>query len=196
MKPSERYRRDAEVMLTFRNAFVDLLNHSRPVEASYLRTSMGPQAGMAESRWLEMRSAVASASGPAAVAYRRYGGALTLRNAAFMMNNVDPVMNWELSFKDPEQMPPHEVASIMDAVIATAKEHAEDARQRERGLTGLIAAFLRWPENLREAVGPGRTQRTAAGAIGVVGQIIVGLIVTGIAALLAAAFKAGWAAVN
>ncbi|MDQ6933896.1 MAG: hypothetical protein M3130_01100 [Actinomycetota bacterium] len=103
------------------------------------------------------------------------------------MNNVNPVANWESS-KDPQQLEPTTVVSTVESAIARARQSAEEAAERERGLTGLIAAFLRWPSTLREAVGPDRSgQRAAAGVIGVLGQILVGIMASVLAAGLIAA---------
>lgn len=99
---------------------------------------------------------------------------MTLRNAAYVMNDVDPMANWELSLRDPEQFAPHTLIASVESAIARAKQEAIEATGRERGLTGLIAAFLRWPSDLREAVGPGHpAQLAAASVIGVIGQILV-----------------------
>ena len=133
------------------------------------------------------------AAGAAASAYRRYGGTCTLRNAAYIMHDVDPVSNWEMSFKDPEQLPPPSVVSSVEAATARARQEAADAAKRERGLTGLIAAFIRWPSDLRAAVGPGHpAQRRAAGLVGFIGQIVVGAIAGALTAGIVAAVAALW----
>lgn len=104
------------------------------------------------------------------------------------MSGIDPVANWEMSLRDPAQLAPETIISAVEAAIGAAAQKAEDARPRERGIVGLIAAFLRWPSELREAVGPGHSaQRTAAGVLGVLAQLVVGiigsLIATGLVAL-------------
>lgn len=159
----------------FRNAYVDLVNSSRLSEGAYFN----PQLGRAvdNQTWQARRSAVAASAGAAAMAYSKHGGVFTLRNAAYIMNGVDPVTNWEMSIRDPEQLAPGMVISSVESAIARAKQEAVEALGRERGLTGLIAAFLRWPSDLREAVGPGHpAQLAAAGVIGVIGQILVAAI--------------------
>ena len=92
------------------------------------------------------------------------------------MNNVDPITNWAMSIRDPEQMPPESVVASVETAIGIATELRDQVKQREHGLIGLIAAFLRWPQDLREAVGPGQAQRRAAGAIGVFGQLVVAAV--------------------
>ncbi len=177
-------------MMTFRNAYVDLVNCARPRQDVFL-LALGP--GVDPASWQAKRRAVASAAGTAAVPYGRYGGTLTLRNAAYIMHNVDPVTNWELSLRDTAQLSPEMVVAAVDAAIARARQEADDAAQRERGFTGTIAAFLRWPANLREAVGSGHpAQRTAAGVIGIFGQVLVGALTTALATGLAAGAVAVW----
>jgi hypothetical protein len=109
------------------------------------------------------------------------------------MNNVDPVTNWEMSLRDPEQLSPQSVVASVESAVARATQEAEDAARRERGLTGLIASFLRWPSDLREAVGPGHpAQRAAAGVIGVFGQVLVAAVGGALSIGLATAAVALW----
>ena len=151
------------------------MNHARPKEGTYFLPELGP--AVDNQTWQTKRSAVAASAGAAAMAYARHGGTFTLRNPAYIMNNVDPVTNWEMSLRDPEQLSPHAVVSSVESAVARATQEAVEAANRERGLTGLIAAFLRWPSDLREAVGPGHpAQLAAAGVIGVIGQPLVAAI--------------------
>lgn len=192
VKPSERFKRDAEALLRFRNAYVDLVNHARPHrEDMYALLELRPSTDHAT--WQRKRTEVSSAAGMAGAAYGRHGGTMTLRNAVYIMHDVDPLTNWEMSLRDPEQMSPETVISSVDSAIARAQHLWREAAERERGLTGLIAAFLRWPSNLREAVGPDRSaQRTAAGLIGVAGQVVVGAITAALTAGLVAGVVALW----
>lgn len=82
-------------------------------------------------------------------------------------------------------------SSVEAAIVAATAEH-ETAKGRERGLVGLIASFIRWPQTLREAVGPGRAPRAAAGAIGFLGQIIVGALSSALAVGLLALVLSLW----
>lgn len=189
VKPSKRYNQDAEQMMAFRNAYVDLVNHARPVSDGWSLPEL--QSATDAHSWQMKLAAVASAAGVAASPYGRYGGTFTLRNAAYIMNNVDPVTNWEMSLRDPEQLSPQTIIGSVEAAIARARQEAADAVERERGLTGLIAAFLRWPSDLRDAVGSGHpAQRTAAGFIGVFGQVLV----TGVGGAVTIGVVAGFVA--
>lgn len=186
MKPSERFRRDADALSLFRNAYVDLVNHAKPYrEDTFSMVVLRPNTDNAT--WQKKRSEVSGAAGMAGAAYGRHGGTVTLRTMTYVLPNIEPLTNWEMSLRDPEQLDPETVISSVESAIARARQLSQDAAARERGLTGLIAAFLRWPSNLREAVGPGRSaQRRAAGLIGVVGQVLVaafgGALAVGLAA--------------
>lgn len=170
--------RDANIMMAFRDAYVELTNNARRVSDGWSLATLEPD-GISRARWVELYSAVATAAGAAGPVYGRYGGTVTLRNAAYIMNNVNMLVNWELSIRDPEQLPIHMLISSVESAVARARQLADEAAERERGITGLIAAFLRWPSTLREAVGPEHgAQRTAAGAIGFFGQLVVGILAT------------------
>jgi len=185
-------------MHAFREAYVQLVNASRTGSrnGSFL-PSLVPGNGVNAQEWNRLRSKVAATCGAAGPSYNRHGGTFTLRNAAYISNNVNPVDNWDLSFRDPEQFPPETVLSAVEAAIASAAQKASDARDRERGVTGIIAAFLRWPSTLREAVDPESSgQQWAAGVIGVAGQIVVGIVAsvlaTGLVAVGVLAFRAAF----
>lgn len=190
MKPSERCLRDAELIHAFREAYVDLLNSSRMAPGEFILPVL--VAAVDHVTFQRKRSAVAIAAGAAVSAHARYGGTSTFHSGG-MVSSVDPMVNWELSFRDPKQMQPQHLVSLVESAEARARQAAAEAAQRERGLTGLIAAFLRWPANLREAVGTGhRAQRRAASVIGVFGQVIVGALATALAAGLVAGAVALW----
>lgn len=190
VKPSQRCIQDAELLIAFRTAYIELLNSSRLTSDGLFKVLIAKTPG---ADYQFKRRDVALAAGRAGHAYARYGGTLSLRNAAVIRHDVNPVVNWEMSLRSPDELPPELVLSSVESAIGTAEQEANDAAQRERGLTGLIAAFFRWPANLREAVGPdNRAQRTAAGAVGILGQIIVAAIATALGALLVTATTNLW----
>lgn len=189
MKPSQRFAADADLLIAFREAYVDLINSSRGTSDG-LYTTM--TSAVSQPDYQVKRREVALASGPAAVAYSRYGGTYTMRRAVAV--HVNPVLNWEMSLRSPADLSPHLVVSSVEAAIGAAHEKAREAKQRERGLTGLVAAFLRWPANLREAVGPdSQAQRNVAGAIGMFGQVVVATLATALAAGIVAGVAELWA---
>lgn len=193
MKPSERYLLDSNLMMDFRNSFVALINNARPVPKSITMVELRPADGVTQETWSQLYSETARAAGAAAAAYPRYGGTFTLRNPAVIMSDVDPVANWQMSIEDPQQLDPMRVIASVESAVAQARQKSAEAKDAERGVTGVVASFLRWPANLREAVGPGRSaQRTAATVIGVVGQIVVGAATAALATGLVAGIVALW----
>jgi hypothetical protein len=78
-------------------------------------TQLGP--GVPQDRWNRLRTEVALAAGRAEPAYNRHGGVFALRNAAYAMSGVSPVTNWELSLRDPDQLPPHTLVSAVESAI-------------------------------------------------------------------------------
>lgn len=190
VRPSQRCIQDAELLIAFRTAYIELLNNSRLASDGLFKILVAKTPGP---DYQFKRRDVALAAGRASHAYARYGGTFSLRNAAVIRHDVNPVVNWEMSLRSPDDLSPELVLSSVESAIGTAEQEANDAALRERGLIGLIAAFLRWPANLREAVGPrNRVQRTAAGAVGILGQIIVATIATALGALLVAATTNLW----
>ena len=190
MKPSQQWQHDEDHLLAFREAFIALINASE-LTGDWMDHQYIPKGDRKE--WSRLRSEVAIAAGVATHAYLRAGGGTyTLKNAAYIMNNVNPVSNWEMALKDPEQMPPETVIGSIETALGVASTEKDLAKSRERGLIGLIAAFLRWPQDLREAVGPNRGQRRAASAIGVFGQIAVATIGGALAVGVAAGAVALW----
>lgn len=194
MKPSERYRADVQALNEFREAYVSLVNATKPVQPMFI-TELHPN--IPQDQWERLRLRVNVAAGTAIPAYQRWSGAtLTMRNAAYVMQGVNPVVNWEMSLRDPHQMRPETVLGAIETAIGSAQQQADQAAAREHGVIGLVAAMLRWPSELRDAVGPGhRFQRRAAGAVGVFGLIMVTAVGTALAAGIVAGVVALWHAV-
>src|SRR4051794_36955 len=104
VKPSLQIRRDAEALLRFREAYVALVNASRPHQPTFI-TQLGR--GVPQDEWNRLRTEVSLSAGRAEPAYHRHGGIFSVRNAAYTMSGVSPVTNWEMSLRDPDQLPPH-----------------------------------------------------------------------------------------
>lgn len=153
-----------------------LVNNSRPADENLggdERVPVGPT-----DQWQAQRQRVSMAAGDARHAYERHGTYLTGPGLAWM--DVDPVRDWELSLLGSSRLQPTNVVSAVDMARATAAREHRDALEREKGLKGVLADFLRWPAELREVVGPSPAQQRAATAIGVFGQLAVGTITTAV----------------
>lgn len=180
------------MIAAFLDAYLELINNTVAEQDASWEPIRAPRADIAPQQWNEFRHAVSRAAGAAGPAYARYGGTFTMRNAAYVTPGVSPVANWEMSLRAPQQLSPDTVVSLLEAAVAAAQHEADEALERERGITGLVAAFVRWPSDLREAVGPGRVERAAAGAVGVFGQIVVAAIGGALAVGVAAGAAALW----
>lgn len=71
MKPSMQFTDDAEALRHFREAFVALVNASRPHQPVFI-TQLGP--GVQQEQWNSLRTQVSFAAGRAQPAYDRHGG--------------------------------------------------------------------------------------------------------------------------
>lgn len=173
-KPSTRIVQQGQRLDEFRSAFIELVNASKPTGGDWDLPRLIPN--VSNDRWSQLQRDVAIAAGAAQEAYgANGGGTFTMRNAAYM-TTVNPIANWHFALERPDELKPQMVVSAVDLAIGQARTRYESAVEHERGLVGVIAGFLRWPQTLREAVGPSWTQRTAASALGVVGQVIVGAV--------------------
>jgi hypothetical protein len=173
-KPSARIEQQGKRLGEFRHAFIELINASKPAGGEWDRLRLVP--AVPSDRWSQLQRDAAVAAGAAQEAYSANGGGtFTMRNAAYM-TTVNPIANWHFALERPDEFKPQMVVSAVDLAIGQARTRYENALQYERGLVGLMASFLRWPQTLREAVGPSWTQRTAAGALGVIGQVLVGAV--------------------
>lgn len=173
-KPSARIEQQGHHLSAFRSAFIELVNACAPAGGDWEPLRLVPT--VSNDRWSQLQRDVAIAAGAAQEAYSiNGGGSFSMRNAAYI-TTVNPIANWHFALERPDELKPQMVVSAVDHAIGQARTRYEDAVEHERGFVGVIASFLRWPQTLREAVGPSWTQRTAASALGVVGQVIVGAV--------------------
>lgn len=118
--------------------------------------------------------AVAVLSGEAQRAYAENQGRLfTVQDGIYLRTNVDPISHWILLLKDDVDLSPAEVITATNVAIGRAQERIDTAQSHERGLTGIVSAILRWPDDLRAAAGPGKGQQRAAKSVGIAGQVFV-----------------------
>lgn len=180
MKPSEAIKRDLGLIIEFRDAYIALLDSSRRVD-NWPRDEYVP--AVDKDTWAALDQKVAVAAGAAQYAYERQGGGTFTTPT----DRFNPIANWSRSIQDAEAFKPRDLLTGVEGAIGSAAADCAAAADRERGLVGFIASFIRWPQTLREAVGPGWAPKTAAGAIGFIGQVMVAALgaalATGIVAL-------------
>lgn len=172
MKPSKKHKINAERLSEFKDSYVHLINASTRTD-TFPRKSLGPSSDIES--WLQLRTIVSRNAGPAGPIYLIYGPIYQTQTGPWVNRNFNPVVGWETSINDLVQFPPQTLIAALDGAIARAETEAKDAQARERGLTGIIARFIRWPLELREAVGGGQTSQSIAVTIGFLGQVLVGL---------------------
>jgi hypothetical protein len=98
---------------------------------------------------------------------------------------VNPIADWRNSLRPMHPVTPDLVQSHCLQLIGSANHLRETARLREAGLTGLLARFLRFPYEVREAAGVNlRSERAQRGAfvIAVAAQVVAALAVAAILA--------------
>ena len=172
MRPSQRHSVNASRLREFRNAYVQLINASIRND-TFPRTSMGPLVDTKD--WMALFDAVSRSAGPAGPIYLIYGPIYQTHSGPWVNGAFNPVVGWKTSIDDIEQFPPQTLIAALDGAIARAETESLDSQIREKGITGLIARFIRWPLELREAVGRGAAVQNVAMTIGFIGQVLVGL---------------------
>jgi len=181
-RPSVQTRADLQRLREFQLAFVELVNASEGT-AFGLR-ALVPKSDEAE--WMAKRQRTALMAGAAASAYQRQsGGTLQVQNFG-KMQKIDPVANWQIAIDAPISLEPKVLVSTIEYVVGTTQVRLEEELGRERGIFGVLAAFLRWPDDLRDAVGGSRKRRRSAKAVGVAGQVFVATLSTVLAAAIVA----------
>jgi hypothetical protein len=167
----------------FQQAFVELVNASE--KSAFGLRALVPKIDEAE--WMAMRQRTALLAGTAASAYQRQsGGSLQVQNFG-KMQAIDPVANWQIAIDAPVSLDPIVLVSTIEYVVGITQVRLEEALGRERGIVGLLAAFLRWPDDLRDAVGGSRKRQRSAKALGVAGQVFVATLSTVLAAAIVGA---------
>ncbi|APF34907.1 hypothetical protein [Microbacterium paludicola] len=163
VKPSKKIERDIARLERFRDLFSELFDGPEP------------RPGLVQE--------VAIAAGESRQAYADHDGRMfPVQDDIYLTPNATPMTHWKSAFHDASDLDPMTVVAAVDLAIGRAQQRLEESREREKGVVGLIAAILRWPSDLREAVGPSPGQKRAAQALGVIGQILVGACATAVGA--------------
>ena len=96
----------------------------------------------------------------------------------------NPIVDWQRSFLG-AGVSPDTVASYTRQLMGMYERRAADARDKEKGLVGLLATFVRFPTDVREAAGlSSKAGQASAFLVGVAAQVLAALIVTGVLATI------------
>ena len=133
----------------------------------------------------DLVDATAQAAGRAEAAARYAGGLVAFGGGT----PINPISNWRASFNPIHTITPGVIENYCQQLIGRLEQLTTQAQQRERGLVGLIAAFLRFPDDVREAIGEGATRRAkrSAFAVAVAAQVVGALIVAAVITLIGVA---------
>ncbi len=189
MKPSESHRRDAEAIRTFRDLYISV---SDSVSSAWWHADITRRVDPRDvwlngdvdrTEWDQRCRATSDAAGRATDAYGRFGVVLQTRIWMRKVFDATPLTIWveTLYGGGGIHLKPWDLISMLDTAIGKASQKAEDAKRSEKGIKGVIASILRWPNEIRESAGEDHKIQGALGyGIGVGGQIGI-LVIAGIA---------------
>lgn len=138
---------------------------------------------------------VSRAAGKASVAAGEHSRLISITQFG-QRTTFDPIANWQHSIEDPQQLPAKMVLDCCEGIIGALEAKAQEAAAVEGTLVGRIAAFVGFPARVRAAVAaehPGMAK--AAFGVGVMGQVVIGVLVTVLGAGAVAGIVALWSAV-
>lgn len=183
MTRADEFRNQARNVATFRDAYVRLISLSRVVSDStfYSHRMRVPKEGH-ESEYYSLFSHVARLAGAASVGP---GGV------------VREVANWKQSLDDVEALSASDVVESCEGVLGILEERAKALDHRDKTIEGKLALFIGFPSRVGAIVAEDhpRLQKTAVG-VGIIGQVVVGIVATLLTAGLIALVAALWSAVS
>jgi hypothetical protein len=175
--PSTRLQIELEAVRRFHEALQPYIAQYRPTRDATDTFALLVPIGDEEEREVHRRS-LAAAAGPAARIAEKRRLHMNARG-----RRVNPIAAWEEFFRSEPVMWPKSLDAFSRALVAQLEHEVQLAQDRERGVVGLIARFVRLPLEVREAAG--LTGRSGVAATGFI-LVIQGLLVTVIGGVLVA----------
>lgn len=157
-------------------AYAEFVDCLQPVSDSF-RQKWRVRPG-AEARFQQVMPRVAAASGRAARAFDASGQHVEYKPpGTWNTHRVNPALVWSTLLDDYPVVTPDLMFTVGGQAVGILESLHEEATARERGLPGLLARFVRFPVQVREAAGlPGRTFR--GGLLSGLVALLQGLLVT------------------
>jgi hypothetical protein len=180
MLPSKRYERTATDVEAFLAAYRRLIAVADQIAPQSSWAMVGSRLDYFKGEAaLQLVEETSIASGRAS----RVGNELQL--VRIFNDVVNPIADWRNSLRPMHPVTPSLIENYCAQLIGDARQKADLARERESGLAGALARFVRFPNDVREAAGLESSAATQRGAflLGVIAQVLAGLIVVGILAL-------------
>ncbi|TYC05678.1 hypothetical protein FXF53_04490 [Micromonospora sp. WP24] len=194
MKRSEHYRRMAQDVARFRDAFQSVLTHMEPVREYMTGSLMAFRPKAAEKAEAAAASQKASQLAGRAKRAQMQSGISRTFVVPKVEVPIDPITRWDHSLRDARVMPPQQVVNTCDLIIGALEEKAERAEAIDRTFVGRLATTAALPARVRSIVEEDHPGLGKVGfAAGVFGQIVVtvvgGLILVGATAGVATLWK-------
>lgn len=171
----ERYARDVADFITAYESLHECVKGNRRPDVF----SSG-LAGLTDPKGLELFERTGMAAGraqPAVEAAELYEW--------FQGRTFSPLLDWQNSSRPGHPNTPSRVLSYSRSVQGRLEQLADEARDAEAGMAGLVGRLVRFPADVREAAGlSSPAGRGVSFAAGVAAQVVAGLLLAGILAVI------------
>lgn len=180
MMPSKQVSADLIFVKQFRDDFEQLVDIVRAVQRdSNIQRAEEILTGMGEDGVSRCLAQAAHSAGRAGLAEKHAGYRWEQFGEAY-----SPIVNWRKSF-DQRRGDIETVVTHTNQLLGYLERQLKETEDRESGLAGWMARFVRFPTDVREAAGlSSRGGQTAAFVVAVASQVVASLVLLGILALL------------
>lgn len=156
MKPSEKYKRDYEELMKFKTEYLEYITlypiAGRSLTENLQQDYVNPSRGVERN---EGYSKLGILAGKAHSAYERHGPLIQSGLPGTLASPQNPLENWAETLNSNRVFNATRLITCLDQAIGKAQHAWTEAERNEKGFTGLVANYLRWPRELREAIEPG-----------------------------------------
>lgn len=192
VKTSQRLLQRAHDVADFRDAYLALMQVMHISQDEYMGSDrLRPRPGR-EDEAMRLMPKVSRAAGKATIAAGDQTRILSVTQFG-QTTQFDPISNWQRSIDMPDHLPAKTVLDCCEAIIGGLEAKANEASAVEGTLVGRIASFVGFPARVRAAVAiehPGMAK--AAFGVGVVGQVVIGVVIVVLGAGALAGIVALW----
>jgi len=179
---SSHYRRRAQEVRAFLSAYGEFASCVELVSDYRERWAVRPGA---EQRLQDVWPRTALAAGRAADAFQECGIMVAYKPPGTMQTTtVNPALVWSTLLDTYAIVTPDVVFTVANQAIGRFESMADRAAEREKGLAGFLARFLRFPASVREAAGLEPRSVTGGLVSGTV-ALVQGVLVTAVGGAIA-----------
>jgi hypothetical protein len=182
MKNSAYYTRLAGQVTEFRDAYLVVLSHLRPVTDGLLN-KLAPKQG-SEDEAAKAIAIAATLAGATKLAQQE-SGIDHVYVVPMVGVAMDPVTGWGQSLSDPQAMPPSGLLADYNAMIGALQAKAAESAVKEKTLAGRLARVIGFPSQVRSYLSdlyPGQPKLAVAGFVA---GIVLELAIATVAAVAA-----------